>query len=51
MHPLCEICGSAFANELHHRDGNPRNNDPSNFMALCKPDHSRLTRLAQLGLS
>jgi 5-methylcytosine-specific restriction protein A len=34
---------SARATEVHHRDGNPDNNDPGNHQRLCKPHHSRKT--------
>lgn len=40
--PLCVVCG-APATEVDHIDGNPRNNDPSNWRQMCKSDHSRRT--------
>ncbi len=43
--PVCEICGEAWATEVHHRvkktDGGTEEDD--NLQALCKPCHSRLT--------
>lgn len=51
--PLCVMCldeGRVTpATEVHHRDGNPRNNDPANLMPLCKPCHSRITNREQGG--
>lgn len=39
----CEICGaeSSFGHILtvHHKDGNPANNDPENLIALCQRCH------------
>lgn len=43
----CEICGvSAWQNQLitlqvHHKDGNPKNNDFSNLQILCPNCHSQ----------
>ncbi len=37
------------ATEVHHRDGNPANNDPSNHQRLCKSHHSRITATQQRG--
>lgn len=45
--PRCRDCAAAgrvtLANEVHHIDGNPRNNALDNLMPLCKPCHSRRT--------
>lgn len=44
--PLCYICrregritGAAV---VHHRDGNPHNNNENNLMSLCRDCHERL---------
>ena len=53
----CLSCGSTDNLELHHIDGNPRNNDSSNWLVLCRDCHVRehgisrsatLIRLAKL---
>ena len=31
----CERCGNGPPLEVHHRDGDRANNDPSNLEALC----------------
>jgi hypothetical protein len=36
----CEVCGSPFGVQVHHRDGDVANNDPSNGVVLC-PRHHR----------
>jgi len=38
----CEICGSTENLELHHKDRNPKNNDPSNIQLLCRKCHRRI---------
>lgn len=38
----CEICGSSMNLCNHHRDGNWKNNDPSNFRTLCNSCHTKL---------
>lgn len=47
----CEDC-DAPGKDRHHKDGNKRNNDPSNIAILCRRCHmkrdGRLARLAQL---
>lgn len=39
----CPSCGRSRSEvervDVHHRDGNPRNNDPENLVALCKRCH------------
>ena len=39
--PLC-VCNRP-ASEVHHKDGNPKNNAPDNLQSLCKPCHSAIT--------
>ena len=45
--PRCRDCAAVgrltLATEVHHLDGNPRNNALDNLMPLCKPCHSRRT--------
>lgn len=50
QNPICETtnCGHA-ANEVHHQDGNPRNNTPENLKALCKPCHSAIKDRGEIG--
>src|SRR5690606_6935812 len=38
----CANCGSGSRLQVHHRDGNPLNNDPSNLITLCASCHMRL---------
>lgn len=51
--PYCEDCEeegiTKFATEVDHRDGDATNDDPSNYQSLCKPHHSRKTRLETIG--
>lgn len=35
----CEICGSEKNVDVHHKDGNPKNNDLSNLQRLCRSCH------------
>lgn len=39
----CPGCGRSRSEvervDVHHRDGNPNNNDPDNLVALCKRCH------------
>ena len=37
--PLCTRCRDGWAVELHHRDRNPFNRDPSNVELLCERCH------------
>ena len=38
----CEICSRSDTRlSVHHRDGNPLNNDPANLQTLCGSCHSR----------
>lgn len=34
----CEVCGEVKS-ERHHKDGNTRNNDPTNIQFLCRRHH------------
>lgn len=38
----CEECGATENLDIHHRDRNWRNNDPSNLGTLCHSCHMRL---------
>lgn len=38
----CELCGFDKIVELHHKDGDSKNNDRSNFLALCPNCHKML---------
>jgi len=40
----CEICGSQKNVDVHHKDGNPQNNDPLNLMRLCRSCHLKQHR-------
>ena len=46
-YPLCAEClrhgRTTVATEVHHRDGNPSNNQSNNLESLCKECHSRIT--------
>jgi dUTP pyrophosphatase len=35
----CEICGGGFLLEIHHKDGNNKNNKIENLQVLCKKCH------------
>jgi len=47
-HPLCEECErqgrTIEAAEVHHKDENPMNNEPSNLESLCRSCHERTKR-------
>lgn len=43
----CEICGSDRNVDVHHIDGNPRNNDLSNLQRLCRSCHIKAHRPQQ----
>ena len=49
--PICQDClekGKVTpAKEVHHNDGNPRNNTPENLKSLCHSCHSRRTAKEQ----
>lgn len=36
----CEKCNSAIHIDVHHKDGNPLNNNPENLMWLCRSCHA-----------
>ena len=38
---LCENCKTNKFEQIHHIDGNPNNNDPSNLMLLCHMCHGK----------
>lgn len=46
---LCESCGFVPVHrvqlDLHHRDGDPDNNDPSNLQTLCANCHRLVTQM------
>jgi len=37
----CEECGSTIQLVIHHKDGNPNNNDEENLALLCRRCHKR----------
>ncbi len=41
----CEKCGLNRCLELHHRDGNPYNNDESNWTVLCNECHDEVHKM------
>lgn len=38
----CEICGKVGKVDVHHKDENPQNNDPSNLKVLCRSCHMKI---------
>lgn len=38
----CATCGSTENLDVHHKDGNYKNNDPSNLETLCHSCHMKL---------
>jgi 5-methylcytosine-specific restriction endonuclease McrA len=38
-HPYCEQCGTTARLEVHHIDGNWKNNQPANLQVLCRTCH------------
>ena len=40
----CEICGSDKNVDVHHKDGNPHNNDIMNLQRLCRSCHMKAHR-------
>jgi hypothetical protein len=40
--PFCETCGSTTALDVHHKDGNIKNNELGNLQTLCHPCHMKL---------
>ena len=41
---LCELCGSDTNLDIHHIDGNWKNNNLENLMCLCRSCHTRYER-------
>jgi len=37
----CEKCGSIFNVDIHHKDGNPKNNKRENIAFLCRSHHMK----------
>ena len=37
---LCQNCKGKFFENIHHKDKNRKNNEPSNLMLLCRKCHS-----------
>jgi 5-methylcytosine-specific restriction endonuclease McrA len=40
--PICQVCGNAFSEHMHHVDHNTFNTDPANLQAVCVRCHKRL---------
>lgn len=40
----CEICGKKEKLDVHHIDGDYKNNDPNNLMTLCRSCHNKQHR-------
>ena len=38
----CVLCGKPNASDVHHKDGNPQNNNPNNLIRLCRSCHTRI---------
>lgn len=43
----CELCGSTKSVDVHHKDGDYRNNSPENLMTVCRSCHMKLHRPIQ----
>lgn len=41
---LCERCKENIYHHLHHLDGNPSNNNPSNLLLVCYDCHLEITK-------
>lgn len=41
IRPACERCGSSERLEVHHRDENYQNDDPSNYETVCSKCHAK----------
>jgi len=41
-HPICELCGNAFATDAHHTCGDSLCKNPDHLQALCKRCHDGL---------
>ena len=44
----CFVCGRIKSLAVHHRDGNPENNEPVNLITLCKRCHWAVTLLSSV---
>lgn len=40
--PYCELCKQKDFHHIHHKDGNHKNNKPSNLQKLCTPCHAKI---------
>jgi len=43
----CEVCFSKGNLDLHHIDGNPKNNDKTNLLTACKKCHAKLDEISR----
>ena len=43
---FCQICEKECKTDIHHIDGNERNNEESNFITLCRSCHMRVHHLS-----
>ena len=41
----CEICGWQYSKDIHHVDGNYKNNAPENLITLCRNHHDYMHRV------
>jgi len=41
---ICELCGSTKNVDVHHRDGNYKNNSSENLILVCRSCHMKLHR-------
>ncbi len=48
LNPICLACSDKKALVPHHKDGNSSNNDPKNFITLCRKCHTRLHNFLRL---
>lgn len=39
-YPVCQVCHDALSEQVHHKDGDWRNNDPANLEGICKDCHA-----------
>lgn len=47
----CEHCDNDICEQIHHKDGNPANNEYSNLMAVCYRCHKTLDQYVRKGLN
>lgn len=45
---VCEICGSTKNVDIHHKDGDFRNNSTSNLMLVCRSCHNKIHQPKQV---